>query len=62
MEYKGYKIEGDGTFGHKIIKAMKGALPNVLKGSFTNHEFAKKAINAVVDAKEIKDGSSITAD
>lgn len=52
MEYRGYKIEGDGTYGHKIIKSSKGPLPNALKGSYTNSEFAKRAINIVADSKE----------
>lgn len=55
MEYRGYKIEGDGTFGQKIIKSLKGALPNALKGSFTTVEFAKRSINILVDDKEQKD-------
>lgn len=62
MEYRGYKIEPDGTYGHKVIKSTKGPLPNLLKGSYTNHEFAKRAINLVVDEKEAKDGpATVTA-
>lgn len=61
MEYRGYKIESDMTYGHKIIKSLKGALPNALKGSFTNIEFAKRSINLIVDEKELKDAPSISA-
>lgn len=54
IEYRGYKIEPDGTYGHKVIRSFKGALPNSLKGTFTTYEFAKRAINLVVDEKGAK--------
>lgn len=47
MEYKDYKIVGDGTFGNLHIKGEgKGALPMVLRGSFTNYVNAKRAIDS----------------
>lgn len=56
-EYKGYAIVGDGTFGNKLIKAIgKGALPKVLKGSFTNHQHAARAIDLYLGNKGDKDG------
>lgn len=60
MEYRGYKIEPDNTFGHKLIKPLKGALPNALKGSFTNVEFAKRSINLIVDEREPKNAEAVT--
>lgn len=59
VEYNGYKIEGDGSYGHKVIKSLsKGALPMVLRGTFTNFQFAKKAIDRVVAEKEVVNGKS----
>lgn len=46
MEYKGYKIESDGTFGHKVIKPVgRGSVPESLRGSFTTNVFAMKQID-----------------
>ena len=51
-EYKGYSIEGDGTFGMKVIKSIgKGALPKLLKGSFSNHRVAENAIDSYLNGK-----------
>lgn len=54
MDYKGYKIEGDGTFGYQNIKTIGsgGSLPDILKGSFTRTAFAIKAIDSYVADKE----------
>lgn len=52
-EYKGFKIIGDGTYGHKLIKTIgQGSLPDVLKGSFTRLYFAQIAIDRYVLEKE----------
>lgn len=46
MEYKGYKIEGDGTFGYSHIKPLgKGSVPVPLRGTYTTKVFAQKAID-----------------
>jgi hypothetical protein len=49
----GYNIEGDGTFGMKIIKSIgRGALPMELRGSFTSHTAAKRIIDILHSKKE----------
>lgn len=41
MEYKGFNVVGDGTFGHTIIKNIgKGPLPKRLRGTFTSPKMA----------------------
>lgn len=45
MEYKGYRIEGDKTYGMFLIKTSVGTLPDVLKGSFTRTREAQWAID-----------------
>lgn len=60
-EYKGYSIVGDGTFGNKLIKSIgKGALPKSLKGAFTNHQNAARAIDLYLGSKGDKDGKENT--
>ena len=55
MEYKGYKITADGSYGNKIIKPMgRGSVPNALAGSFTTAYFAMKHIDAHLEG--ITDG------
>jgi hypothetical protein len=58
MEYNGYFIENDNTFGMKKIKTRgSGALPNVLKGAFTTHQVAMKAIDSyLADRERVKNG------
>ena len=64
MEYKGYDIVGDGTYGHKLIKAIgKGSVHLELRGSYTNSNFAQTAIDQFLannPAKKgaVKDGES----
>lgn len=59
-EYRGYNIEGDGTFGMKIIKSIgRGALPLDLRGNFTSDGAARKAIDLVVIAKEKSDNGEV---
>lgn len=46
MEYQGYKIEGDGTFGYKKIKPLgKGSVHLKLRGSYTTPTEACNAID-----------------
>ena len=53
MEYNGYMIEGDGTFGMKLIKPIgRGSVPAELRGSWSSTGFARKAIDALVGKKE----------
>lgn len=60
--YKGYKIESDKTFGHKVIKSIgKGALPKVLGGSYTNTRQAELAVDRYLASKGSKDGESKSA-
>ena len=55
MEYKGFKILGDGTFGYKTIKSVgAGAVPKSLSGVYTSNPIAMKAIDAYVEVKETK--------
>lgn len=55
MEYNGYKIEGDGTFGMKVIKPLgKGSVPMELRGRFTNTFFAMQAIDSYMEKKDGK--------
>lgn len=51
--YKGFKIEADGTFGMVSVKPVgKGSSPSALRGAFTSYGVAKLAIDSVVKAKE----------
>ncbi len=52
-EYKGYLIEGDGTFGMKVIKPIgKGSVPLALRARYTSHYFATIAIDDYLTEKE----------
>ena len=56
MEYNGFRIEGDKTFGMFLIKNIgPGALPEILKGSFTKTQEAKFAIDQYALIKEERD-------
>ena len=56
MEYQGYKIVGDGTFGHMVIKSIgPGAIPRDLSGAYTSSEIAQRAVDNYVDRKKIED-------
>lgn len=57
MEYRGYVIEGDGTFGMKVIKypGRGGAIPQCLEGSFTKAQEAMYAIDQYLLIKEERD-------
>lgn len=53
MEYNGYSIEHDGTFGYKEIKPIgKGSVPKELRGKYTTAVTAKQAIDAYVREKK----------
>jgi|JI10StandDraft_1071094.scaffolds.fasta_scaffold647062_2 hypothetical protein len=57
MEYKGYNIVSDGTYGMRVIKGIgRGALPKDLNGAFSSDKTARKAIDLIVAKKEIKYG------
>ena len=61
-EYKGYKIEPDGTFGMKNIRSIgKGALPQCLKGAFSNTGVAKRCIDVYLAQKGNKNDKENTA-
>lgn len=53
MEYRGYLIEGDNTFGMKVIKNKgSGQLPTLLKGSYTKAVMAQQDIDIYLLRKE----------
>lgn len=64
MEYKGYNIDSDGTFGMKVIKpTTKGSVPNPLRGVFTTNGFAMKAIDAfLLDKGDNTNGKAVVSD
>jgi hypothetical protein len=53
MTYRGYKIEGDGTFGYFHIKPSggKGNVPQTLRGMFTKPKEAERAIDRQLNSK-----------
>ena len=53
MEYKGFRIEGDKTFGYLKIKPLgKGSVPLSLRGDYTTIKIAQQAIDRYSEAKE----------
>ncbi len=63
MEYNGYIIEGDGTFGMKVIKpTTKGSVPGELRGVFTTPAWAMKAIDTFLMTKEAKNDKASVGD
>jgi hypothetical protein len=59
MEYKGYSVEGDNTFGyHKVRAVGKGSVHLVLRGSYTTPTEAMLAIDRFLDAQEVKNNVS----
>ncbi len=61
MEYRGYNIDGDKTYGYKLIKSIKpGSVPGALRGSFTTAAFAQRQIDIYLSTKEIKDGKAVS--
>lgn len=62
MEYKGYNIVGDNTYGYKLIKPIgKGSVPMELRGEYTSFPFAKQAIDALEAMKNVKSTKSAGA-
>lgn len=58
-EYRGYAIEGDGTYGQKVIKPVgKGSVHLSLRGSYTTVAFAKRAIDVYLITKETSDAKA----
>jgi hypothetical protein len=63
MEYAGYMIEGDGTYGMKLIKTIgRGSLPLELRGNFSSTREARKAIDLCKTKKEKVDGEDNNSD
>jgi hypothetical protein len=62
MEYGGYKIQHDGSFGMYTIKPLgRGSTPKELKGRYTSYGAAKSAIDASNKQKKGKaDGEAGT--
>lgn len=57
MEYRGFKIVGDGTYGYKEIKPVgRGSIPTQLRGIWTTVREAQRAIDLNQDRKEVTDG------
>lgn len=52
MEYNGFNIVGDGTFGYKHIKPTgKGSVALSLRGVYTTAYEAQRAIDAYLKTK-----------
>lgn len=59
MEYQGFLIKGDGTYGYlKVAPLGKGSVPMELRGSWTNSTFAKESIDTYLKSKEVKSNAS----
>lgn len=57
VEYKGYQIVADGTYGFKEIKPVgKGSVHLSLRGKYSNVRLAQLAIDAHVSKKGEADG------
>ena len=55
MEYKGYKIVGDGVYGYSHIKPLsRGSVPAKLNGTYTTKQFAMNAIDFYISNKKGK--------
>jgi hypothetical protein len=62
MEYNGYNIESDQTFGMKVIKNIgRGALPMELRGVFTTTHAAQRAIDISLVKKEKTNGEVVVS-
>lgn len=58
VEYGGFNIIGEPTYGHKLIKTVKGRLPAVLDGFWSTTELAKQAIDRYNSSKEPANATS----
>ncbi len=63
LEYGGYKIAHDGSFGMYTIKPLtRGSTPKELKGRYTSYGAAKAAIDASNKSRKGKtDGEAKSA-
>lgn len=60
LEYKGYQIVGDGTFGNYLIKPLgKGSVHLSLRGTYTSSGVAKRSIDQYESKKVDKGGKSV---
>lgn len=56
VEYNGYKIVNDGTYGYKEIKPIgRGSIHLSLRGKFTTERVARQAIDNYLTSKVNKD-------
>jgi len=63
IEYGGYAIEGDGTYGMKVIKPIgRGSIPLELRGTFTTVTTAKRVIDILHSKKEKPDAEVNSTD
>jgi hypothetical protein len=59
VEYRGYAIENDGTYGQKLIKPVgKGSVHLSLRGSYTTVAFAQRAIDVYLITKVEANGKT----
>ncbi|MEL7422973.1 MAG: hypothetical protein AAFN81_08290 [Bacteroidota bacterium] len=59
MEYKGFQILSDGTFGLWFIKALgRGSVPKNLRGQYTTAVMAQKDIDLHVNSKGKTNGGT----
>ena len=59
MDYKDYRIVGDGTYGQKLIMPKgSGQIPKALVGRYTSEKNAMIAIDRHVAAQEVKNGKA----
>lgn len=59
IEYRGYAIENDGTYGQKSIKPVgKGSVHLSLRGSYTNTTYAQRAIDLYLSQKVEPNGKT----
>ncbi len=57
MEYRGYMIVSDGTYGYREIKPKgRGSVPVHLRGIWVTVRDAQRAIDMMVDRKEVANG------
>lgn len=53
MEYNGFNIKSDGTFGYlKVHTIGAGKLPKILGGLYTSIGNARKAVDSYINHKE----------
>ena len=58
LEYKGYKIVSDRSYGYYNIQHTgKGSLPKMLSGQYTKTTIAKQDIDVWLSSKDDKEAS-----